>query len=345
MNPLFKAIVLSLLVTVLVSSTAEAEDRVTIRTETGVGNIIISGQVVDWTGDKIQIQSGGDLRQFDAAQVVDVQTVRLEKHVEGQKKLAAGQPDEANTSLREALAHEPRQWMRREILADLVKTDLARGDRASAATHFLSLIESDEATTYFDLIPLDWSTAPPEPKTVSPFRAWLESGNDDVRRLIGASALLFDPDQGALAVEVLNQLAVTTDRRVFTLARAQLWRRQVAKGDVPQAEIDRWISRMEEIPEKLRGGPHFLVGRAWSEVGNPERAASEFLWLPLVYDGDPRLTAEATVAAARELEKIGRTADAVVLYRETRSRFPYAPATQEATAALERFVAESKSSD
>lgn len=327
------------------SAASWAEDRVTIRTDTGVGNIVVSGQVVDWTGDKIKIRSGGDVRQFDAAQVVDVQTVRLEKHVEGQKKLAAAQPDEAIPLLREALADEPRQWMRREILADLVKTDLARGDRTSAATFFLSLLESDENTSHFNLIPLDWGTVPPDPKATGPFRTWLETTNDDVRRLIGASVLLFDPEQSVSAVEVLNRLAVTTDRRIYTLARAQLWRRQVAKGDVPQAEIDRWISRLEQIPETLRGGAHYLIGRAWSNVGNPERAASEFLWLPLVYDNDPRLAAEATVAAARELETIGRTADAVVLYREVRSRFPFAPAAEEAKAAIERFAAEAKTAN
>lgn len=317
-----------------------AEDRVTVRTESGAGAAVLVGQVVDWTGQTLRIQTGDDVRQVDGDRVVDVRSPKSKTHDDGLKAFEAGKPADANKLLAQALAEEPREWMRREILAVLTRVDLARGDRAAAMTDFLALIESDPSTRHFGVIPLDWGTTPPETGAAAAARPWLRSGGSDLERLLGASTLLFDTADGQLAYDALNKLATTTDRRIFTLARAQMWRRTLSRGDVPEGEIERWEDRLEEIPEPLRGGAHSLVGRAWADAGNPERAAAALLWLPLVYDADAPLAAASAVAAANEVAKIGRTADAVVLYREVLSRFPYAPASGEAKATLDRLAAE-----
>ncbi|MBA3315826.1 MAG: hypothetical protein M3552_05810 [Planctomycetota bacterium] len=313
-----------------------AEDQVTVRTSTGAGQAILTGEVLEWNGERLRMKASGDVREFDATKVTNVESPRLEKHIEGLKALEAGKPDEAHASLTQAITEEPRQWMRREILTAIVRADLAREDRASAGKNFVALLESDPYTRHFKLIPLDWQTAPPDADLASAARGWVRNNDSDIAKLMSSSVLLFDPAAGSQAAETLDRLARSPDRKIFTLARAQLWRKQVAARDVPAGEIERWEDRVKDIPEPLRGGAYFQIARAWSGRGDPERAAAAFLWLPLVYDSDGGLAATAAVAAGDELSNIGRTADAVQLYREVLTRFPKTTAAGRARERLER---------
>lgn len=320
------------------AATAHAEDRVTVQTDSGAGKIVVVGTVLDWNGRTVRIKSGDGLRELPAVRVVDVETPRIESHHNGLAALDAGKPGEALPLLKKALAEEPRLWMRREILAALIRTNLALGDRAAAGTDFLALLDSDPATRHFELIPLDWQTDPPDAALVAAARGWLKTADSDAAKLLAASCLLFDPLKGNDAAETLGRLATSIDSRIYPLARAQLWRRQLKKGNVAEGEIARWEDRLDEIPEPLRGGAWWLVGQAWADRGSAERAATALLWLPLVYDADARLAAEATVNAADQLTRIGRTADAVVLYREATTRFGFTPAAKRAAATLERLA-------
>ncbi|MGC1272285.1 MAG: hypothetical protein WBC44_01155 [Planctomycetaceae bacterium] len=319
------------------AATARADDRVTVRTPSGVGKVVLVGQILDWTGGVIKIRSGDDVHEIVAERVVNVETPRLKSHLDGLKAFENGNADEAATQLNAALAEDTRQWMRREILAVLVRVALARGDRAQAVSNFLAIESSDPATQHLRLIPLDWSTTPPEPFLAAEARLWLRPGRSDNAKLLAASILLFDEKSGDQAAEILNELASQTKPHLFTLARAQLWRRQLVDGRVPIGEIERWEDRLKEIPEPFRGGPYSLIGRAWSAAGDPERAAAALLWLPLVYDADPSLAARSAVQAGDELTKIGRTGDAIVLYREVLTRFPSTTAAKDAQARIDRI--------
>jgi tetratricopeptide (TPR) repeat protein len=321
-------------------SPLHAEDRVTVRTETGSGQAILTGTVLDWNGERLRLKANDGVREFDAARVADVVSPRLPTHVVGLKALAEGRADEARASLTKALAEEPRQWMRREILAAVVRADLAREDRAAAGKDFLALLDSDPNTRHFHLIPLDWETQAPSAGLSSAARGWMQGSAGDAAKLLAASVLLFDSGAGKEAAETLDRLARSSDRKIYTLARAQLWRQQLAGGTVAAGEIERWEDRIKDIPEPLRGGPYFLLGRAWAGRGDPERAAAAYLWLPLVYDGDGGLTASAAVSAAEELTKFGRTADAVQLYREVLTRWPETSSAGRAKAQLERWSSE-----
>lgn len=321
-------------------SSLHAEDRVTVRTETGSGQAVLTGTVIDWNGSRLRMKAGSDVREFDASRVADVVSPRLATHVAGLKALDEGRVDEAHTSLTKALVEEPRQWMRREILAAIVRADLAREDRASAGKNFLALLDSDPKTRHFNLIPLDWQTNAPTGALSSAARGWMQGNASDTSKLLAASVLLFDPVTGKNAEETLDRLARSLDPKIYTLARAQLWRQQIARGAVPAGEIERWEDRIKEIPEPLRGGAYYQIGRGWSARGNPERAAAAFLWLPLVYDGDAGLASSAAVLAAEELTKFGRTADAVQLYREVLTRWPQTSAAGRAKAQLDAWASD-----
>jgi hypothetical protein len=286
------------------------------------------------------MKSAGDVREFDASRVADVVSPRLATHAAGLRSLADGAPDEAHASLTKALAEEPRQWMRREILAAIIRADLAREDRASAGKDFLALLESDPKTRHFSLLPLDWQTSPPGATLSSAARGWTQTNDGDVARLLASSVLLFDPQAGKDAAATLDRLARSPEPKIFTLARAQLWRLQIANGSVPAREIERWEDSLKEIPEPLRGGACFQIARGWADRGDPEKAAAAYMWLPLVYDADASLAAAAAVAAGEELSKTGRTADAVQLYREVLTRFPKTTAAARAKGQLDRWTSE-----
>lgn len=324
-------------------SPLHAEDRVTIRTESGSGQAVLSGIVMDWNGERLRLQARNGVREFESSRVADVVSPRLPAHVMGLQALSEGRADEAHASLTEALTEEPRQWMRREILAAIVRADLAREDRAAAGKDFLALLDSDPKSRHFNLIPLDWDTNAPSGALSSAARGWMQGHPGDAAKLLAASILLFDPTANDDAAELLDRLARSSDTKIYTLARAQLWRRQVARGAVPAGEIERWEDRIKDIPETLRGGAYYLIGRGWAGRGNPERAAAAFLWLPLVYDADAGLAASAAVLAAEELTKFGRTADAVQLYREVLTRWPQTTAAGRAKAQLDRWSAEAAS--
>lgn len=324
---------------ILLGNVGWGQDRVMLRGGSGIGAIFEQGRVIDWTGSELQLEAeGGAVRKIDARQVESVDTVRLEAHVAGVRHLAEGKPEEAKQALLKALAEEPRVWMRREILAELVRVDLALGDRGGAATHFLAIHTSDPNTMWWNHVPLDWGLEPPSSADASLARNWMRPAESQVAQLIGASILLFDPGESALAQERLKRLAVSTDRRVYSLARAQQWRMRLQGGRVSEGEVKIWLDRLEEIPEPLRGGAHFLIGHGYASAAKPERAAMHWLWLPLVYDEDPRLAAKAEVLAAEQLRQIGRAGDAIVLYREVIERFGYTPSGAIAEKALAEFT-------
>ena len=338
-NFFVSALSIAPIVLFLTGNSAHAADRVAIHGSTGIGEIILTGNVLDWTGEQLNIRVGKEaIRKIDADRVKSVDTVRLADHVAGITALAEGRIDEAEARLKQALDAEPRTWMRREILAQLVRTDLARGDRLAAGTHFLALFESDPHTFWFNRIPLDWRVEPPEARNLDTARNWMRPGESDAAGLVGASILLLHPTAEARAVERLEQLAVSGDHRIFPLARAQLWRLELREESTSRLEVERWTDRLDEIPETLRGGPRYLIGHGYASIGNPERAATNWLWLPLVYDQDPRLAAEAEILAAEQLTKIGKPLDAIVLYREVIERFEYTPSHEIAKQALKTMA-------
>ncbi|MBW3597415.1 MAG: hypothetical protein KY475_09080, partial [Planctomycetes bacterium] len=189
------------------------------------------------------------------------------------------------------------------------------------------------ATQYFDAIPLTWTAAQPGAAFESRLPAWLASDND-VAALIAASWLL-STDQQAPAAEKLRELAMHEDSRIARLAEAQRWRTQHATATA--AEVERWRQVVERIPETLRAGPHFLVGQAQARLDDSPTAALTLLRVPVLYPQHRNLAAESLLSAARELERLERTEEAVSLYRELAGDYPESRLTDLAKQAIERL--------
>ena len=172
-------------------------------------------------------------------------------------------------------------------------------------------------------------------------RGWL-NGQLEVERLLGASILLDDRDDGTQAGIELESLATCTNLNVRLLARIQLWRSKLREGNFRRDDLIRWETRIESLPETLRGGPYYLLAQGHLERRENNLAATAFLWLPLVYDHDHFLAAQACLEAARALFDVGRHAEAMTLYREIIVRFADTPSERIASDFLDAVTSSQK---
>src|SRR4029077_13767987 len=112
------------------------------------------------------------------------------------------------------------------------------------------------------------------------------------------------------------------------------WRNEALAGNPGKLQTAQWQRRIDELPEDLRAGPNYLLGRAYAARHDYELAAATLLWLPLVDDHDHRLAARACLEAGAALDRIGQHEEARTLYQEVRDSFGDTPFADEAAALL-----------
>lgn len=317
--------------------TARGQDKIILRHGKSGGKMTISGIVEDYTGEQITIrgEGGEPTRTYPGSEVVEIETTRSLPHARGIELFEEGQVEQAIGELETALKKEPRAWVRREILATLVRCFLRRGDRAAAANRFLALVKSDPATRHFGVIPLAWAPEPISNDAREDARTWT-AGTSEPARLIGASLLIDDPVWGKEARAEIKRLSSSGDPRVRMLAQMQGFRAEVAAGDLAQTQVAQWQRRVDELPEDLRAGPAYVLGRAFANRHDYELAAATLLWVPLVDDHDFPLAARACLEAGVALDKIGQHAEARTLFTEVVARFAATPFASEAQSLLDR---------
>ncbi|MFM9963456.1 MAG: tetratricopeptide repeat protein [Planctomycetaceae bacterium] len=314
----------SFLILAFFSVPLAAQDQVILQTEGTSSRLTLPCQIVDYTGERITVQfkTGATQKMYPSEQVIEVRTAWLESHELGRKLLAERKLADAARALQSALIVEKRGWVQREILASLIRCSIQSGDRASAGTRFLKLLESDRTTRHFGLIPLVWASEQVSSAAKSQAQVWLTMQESDTARLLGASLLLDDASLGDTAAEELQKLQRGTDDRIRSLAQAQSWRLKLRALEIGDIELNRWDVRIRELPAPLRGGPSYLLGRGWSMRREHDRAATSLLWVTLMDDSDPRLAARAGVEAAESLKRLGQSDDARRLLQEIATRFP-----------------------
>lgn len=320
----------------------DATDKVTLQPEGKTSRVTFTCRILDYTGEKITvlIKLNGEERTFPASTVVSTETVQTGPHVKGQALFLNGRTAAAEKEFVRALEIEPRKWVRREILALLIRCDLVQGEYESAGSRFLSLTESDPVTRHFKLMPLAWRSGAKPQSLVSSAARWVKR-SDPIAQLVGASWLLDDAKYGDLAQTTLKQLSLTSDRRLRELAGAQLWRLRVREGNVNDLEADRWEGQIERIPADLRGGPYYVLGMARLSRREYAKAATALLWLPLVYRDDHLLASRAALEAGRALERDGQRDEAATMYREVVFRYRDTEFAQDAAALLKKATADS----
>ena len=193
--------------------------------------------------------------------------------------------------------------------------------REDALRRIETIYQRDPESPHLSLIPLLWDDRLPASERYTA-RAEDLLSESPTRRLAAASSLLQESQHSEKCVQILTEVRASRRLPMSILAEIQLWRVQMPATDsVPLPTVRRWQKRAASLPESLRAGPQFIVGRALQLRHKPDQAALELLWLPLMQTDDSCLAASGLAEAVVCLEATGRIESARRLRRELQDRF------------------------
>jgi len=300
------------------------------------GRARLSGRVLDYTGEVLLLElPDGRQQKIPGEKVLQVHTTYGPVHQEAQHRFEQGRWPEALSLYRKALQEEQRRWVRREILARMTACYEETGQLASACETFLLLMQSDPKTPYWVVVPLAWLPREPEGLLERQARQWLGQDGEQAAWtvLLGASHLLSTSERPA-ALAQLRRLATHKDCRIALLAVAQTWRTAM---QVEPAQLDLWQQTIQKMPESVRAGPYYLLGRAWAQQRQWEEAALAWLRIPILYGSPRALCARALLEAGSALEQLGRPEQSARLYQELLHTHPDSVYASEAAQRIQQL--------
>lgn len=285
----------------------------TVTVASSGGTMRLSGHIVDYTGERLELEMpDGGRRTIPAAQVIGIATDWVADHSAADRALSGGQYAEALILYTRAIEAERRPWVRRMLTAQIVRCRSALGQTEQAVESFLVLVQADQATPYFDCIPLAWLAWPPEPNVELAAQRWI-SRPEPTSRLLGASHLLASP-QRAAAIAILGELCRDADPRIAWAARAQQLRLQPA---APRpTELEQRQREFADAPAWLQPGLSYVLGRAWAIGSHFDEAAILFLRCGLTEPYDRALAAQAMLEAGLVLSRAGAQRESDAVWRE-----------------------------
>jgi tetratricopeptide (TPR) repeat protein len=288
--------------------------------------------VLEFRGTGLVLQTvTGRKTTIPADKVVDIQTSRTTPHRQGDAAFEQDRYQDAAKHYQLALSgdQEQRGWVRRRILAALVRSQHAAGNHDAAGRLFVTLLRDDPASPYFDAIPLAWTTVQQaKNQQIAP---WLADPLPAVR-LLGASYALSSTRRD-VAVQALEELTEHADVHIRSLATAQLWRTRIAQSELD--DVQQWEPIINRLPPSLRAGPYFAWGQSLATAGQHERAALAQMRVRILYAALPQLSAEALLAAGKSLIELDQMTSATRVLTELIADFPETRAAAEAQQRLE----------
>ncbi len=309
---------------------ADAPDTVVVSGKSGRaasgGRTTYRGTIEDYTVNELTLAlPGGGRRRFPADRIVEVHTARGPSHQQADRLYEQADYQAASALYGKALERESRRWARRRIIQRMVQCYRALGQYARAGEAFLLLSRDDSRAVDLGCMPLAWTTQAPPADLERAAQQWITRDDLPGAVLLGASHLL--PVRREVALVRLKYLS-QGDGPFAPLARAQLWR--AADNVASDKELAAWEAAIEDMPQRLRGGPYYVLGRARAARGKWDLAALAWLRVPISYTGDPRLAATALFDAGHAMEKLGRTEESGIIYSELIQKHPRTPAAGEA---------------
>ncbi len=307
-----------------------AQDRVTVLLSDNVQTHVRQGTVIDWKGSELEMELSGRTTTIKNDRIINVETTWGTDHQLARELVEKRQFAAAITPLRNALATESREWVRRIQLAELVRVLDFAGLSREACEAYLLLLKSDPETRDFAAIPLAWVNTTTDASTVELARQMVDSNQLPIQ-LLGASWLLTSPDR-TTAIKKLEGLSRDIDVRIAHLSTAQTWRTKILELDATQ--LGRWERQIERMPKELRPGPWLLLGQGQSRLGQNDEAVLSWMHLPILYTQNYRATANALQQAATALQNKQEMKTAERLWNELLSQFPDSPWAIDSQAAL-----------
>ncbi len=275
---------------------ARAEDTVYVASPSNPQSPAkITGPIRDYNGRELVLVTGGVEKRYPAAQIADVESDWAPTHLAADELFAHHEYAEALSKYEETMRAEPRRWVQRRIVAQMIWCLRNLDQYRRAGELFLALSRDDPAMLYFSCIPLRWQPAQPAADLDKKSQEWLAS-DLPVATLIGASHLLMTDDRAAL-IKRLERVATNKDPRIASLASALVWNASFASASAKQ--LAAWEDEIDQFPESIRAGPYFASARALAHHQQPEEAALNLLRVPILYPEDRALAAAALLEAGR----------------------------------------------
>ena len=107
------------------------------------GHTKFGGRIVDYTGEFLQLElPTGRMQTFPAERISRIQTQHVPQQPEADALFAKGQYNRSLALYRQAVGSERRTWVRREIIAQMVRCSSALGRWDEAGNLFLTLLAS-----------------------------------------------------------------------------------------------------------------------------------------------------------------------------------------------------------
>jgi tetratricopeptide (TPR) repeat protein len=291
---------------------ARAQDIVYFSHPRTRGETRLTGEVLDYKGKQLEIRVEGQPRTVSAEQVRRIEFRKQAVHAEGDKLFAAHDFSEARNRYQKARLAEPRAWVQRLLIAQIVWCDRHLEQFEVAGDRFLSLLADDPETPYFEALPLAWVSRPLSPAGETKALSWLGS-DQPAAQLLGASHLLMTRHR-AQALDKLQTLRFHKDPRLAGPAKTQIWRSEMTTAS--SAKVAQWQEELDKIPERLRAGGYYVVGNALARQQQTEDAALALLRVPVLYPQERNLAARCLADAAQLLAGAGKADEAARLKRE-----------------------------
>jgi tetratricopeptide (TPR) repeat protein len=313
---------------------AEAEDSVYLAAPNSPqARAKVTGRVLDFNGRELVLDIGGNEKRYPADQVLDIDSEWTPTQLAADELFARREYAEALVKYEEAVRSEPRRWVQRKLVAQMVWCLRNTEQYRRAGELFLALSRDDPGMLYFPCIPLRWLPGQTQPDLEKKSRDWLAS-DSAVAVLLGASHLSSTSEQ-ANVLKRLDVLSRAKDARVAALAQALTWNATYASATSKQ--LNAWRDAIESFPDAIGAGPHFVLGRALAHHKQPQDAAIDLLRVPILYPEDRPLAAVALFEAGRALEQADDRPAAARLYRELQAEHPQSRVASEARTRLDEL--------
>ncbi len=319
----------------LVASRLTAADVVFVRnSKSGQPPVQRQGEIVELLGNQLQFRGpSAAVETIPLEQITDWRTTWPATKEQADALFNEKKFAEAAATYSRAREEEPRTWARRQIMAQLIESHGATGNVVAAAEEFLILVASDPETAAWELAPLAWRSTD-DANLLTRAQQWIRDVRNPPKQLLGASWLLAGP-QRAEAITALNTLASGTNKRLARLATIQLWRTRIVTS--PADEPARWLAGLERLPVEVRSLGYYFVAEGFARHNQPEQAALNYLRIPILHPRQQALAADALLAAAAQLEKLGKREQAASLYREVLTDYVALPTAATARQRLEQL--------
>ncbi len=278
------------------------------------------GEIVEWKGSSLQLNSNGRIRTIDNNEIVGIETKWPAEYDSAMILMSGGDYVKAYQQLRNALNQERRPWASRIILADIIECldalDTQKNDQVRA---FLAIVDGDPDTRFVDRIPLRWTVSLGTENVARQLESKLDS-NSPMTQLVAASWLL-SGNQRNEAIKALNELANDINPNIAALAQAQLWKATPTNTSLP--DLKRFSKRIERMPRFVRAGPYYVLAEMQTRSAQFDQAAINLMRIPILYPKQHSLAAAALFQTGDLMQNNDKTTEARTVWMELVQKHPH----------------------